>query len=331
MKKLFIKTICITSLIGLVLALLFTSIGLFKLNEFSMFMNIESDVLLKILSFLFIFLFFTFIVLIFALFIEIPFYVWIFFKKLNNSIAYNYKDSGDSIYNRELPNYNSAMAGYLVDYTTDVKQDYIALFTELIGRRIIKIDYNGNKLGEDINKSTDNIKLKTSELFVINTYKKYKELTINDFLTFKKIIQTEAIEAGYIKNNFSANDVIDRLYAFYSEKFSNPNLALLYSIFGFVFAIILLLIIIPIPFNFITILVLILLFRFKFNMNRYTKTGKKEKEKMAKFRQFIKTQTSLSEKDINDRNFEKFIPYAIAFNVNNIYQQKIEEMLKNLK
>lgn len=327
MKKLFLKTVYITLIIGFILTLLFTSLGIFKLDEINMFTHIESN----ILSFLLILAFFTFLILIFALCMEFPFYILMWFKKINNTVAYKYEDSGTSIFNRELPNYNSAMAGYIVDYTIEAKQDYIALFIELIGKKIIKRDYEGNKLGEDISISTDRIKLKESELFVINTYKTYKNLTIIDFQNFKNIVQKEAIEAGFIKENSSTFDVIDKLHALYSKKFSNPDLALACTGYGLFFAIILLFIFIPIPFNLIAILAMAILFRYKFGISRYTKLGKIEKEKMAKFRKFMKSQTALSQKDINDRNFEKFIPYAIAFDVNNIYQQKIEDMLKNLK
>ena len=80
----------------------------------------------------------VFISILYLNFFISPLYIFIFYlnarrwknnKRINNE---------DIIYQRELPNYNAAVAAYLLDGIIEVDRDYDALLFELIERGIIK-------------------------------------------------------------------------------------------------------------------------------------------------------------------------------------------------
>ena len=152
----------------------------------SIYLEIGGETVCK--SFLLDYITSVFISILYLNFFILPLYIFIFYlnarrwknnKRINNE---------DIIYQRELPNYNAAIAAYLLDGIIEVDRDYDALLFELIERGIIKKDKDKYVI-KNVNES----------LFLVMESEKYVIKTLNSKINkreFKSCILKDVTNLG---------------------------------------------------------------------------------------------------------------------------------------
>lgn len=139
----------------------------------SVYLEIGGETVCK--SFLLDYITSVFISILYLNFFISPLYIFIIYlnarrwknnKRINNE---------DIIYQRELPNYNAAIAAYLLDGIIEVDRDYDALLFELIERGIIKKDKDKYVI-KNVNES----------LFLVMESEKYVIKTLNSKINKRK-------------------------------------------------------------------------------------------------------------------------------------------------
>lgn len=223
--------------------------------------------------------------------------------------------------NREINvEYSPAVLSYLMNHQIEPKKDVTATLLNLYVRGIVDVRKEGKKyvFSEGENKTG---KMSTDEHYVYRNFIKKNRLDIE---TWEEYVKLE-----YSKYDFSKKIKNWNIYKFYIiltaiisvilfpfiikvEEFSKIPLAIWISIIISAFVNVFISVIVE------TIRKDILDWNMFLN-----KTGKGEVSKWLKFKKFIQEYTLIEDRSIEETLiFEKYIPYAMALNINKKYKNK---------
>lgn len=232
------------------------------------------------------------------------------------AINEQYIDTKETIYTRELPNYNSSIAGELLDFKTNFQNEYIAGVIELISKGYI-IENENNVI---VNKNKTTEKLLKNEKYILETCENIELITsVKITNEFNKKIKEDMKALGLYKTNI----FIDRIIQ-YLKKYSKYIFLALYLcspllLIGFIenqFAVISIIAIIFLLANIIR------------RMNKLTKKGELEKEKIGKLKLFLEKQTNFKNKTDAEREiWGRYSAFAIALDLNQEMKEEIKKKI----
>lgn len=296
--KYFIKKVTkIWLLLEIPLLIIFYFINLFFNDTLRIGQNVILEVVLNILSMIFM----TFLLLVITYIIIGLIFIFIRIKRKNNTIV------ADS-YIRELPEYfPPAIASFLLDLSVEITTDYTATIAYLMSKKYIKLDEKGVKI---LNKDISG--LSRHEEYVFNCLTKKQKLNNEEFI---KLIMDDALSMGLIKRgrrkiHFLRNLFITLfLFSFSVIMLDYFNTGILYVIFSLVQIISEILVFVVLGFS------VYLLIKYEYENYYRTQIGKIESLKWASVKRYFRDFTLMSEKKLNDITlFDDYIPYAIALN-----------------
>ena len=262
--------------------------------------------------------------------IYLPIYIIKILATTKDNINKKYVDTKQSIYTRDLPEYNSSIAGEILDFKTTFQEEYAAGVIELIAKGYI-ID-NEDFIQVDKTKSTEGLLknekyiLETCEninsnLYLINNYSFYKELKedMYDLGLYKKSIFLDKVKNKilyYTKNNTEKTYIIIHMIF----------IVFIFFIVGFVENFVKNLV-------FLALLYVIMLIFIR--KNKLTKNGELEKEKMGKLKLFLEKEMNFKDKgEVERKLWGRYSAFAVAFGLNTEMSKalynKIIKKLKNL-
>lgn len=236
--------------------------------------------------------------------------------------------------NREINvDYSPAVLSYLMNQEIEPKKDIIAAILNLYAKKIINIKKEGNQyifLKGDKEKV-----LSSDEKYLYDCCLENKKISIE---SWKKSVKEEYLKYGFSKekeNQLKKEKRYKKIFiiltiimTLLSYKIINKNeLIYLFACFS-----------VSLFLNFIMWVFALEFQRVFIDNNMYlTKKGKKEIKQWLNFKKFINEYTLIEERNIEDTIiFGKYIPYAMALNVNKDYKHKkleiidIEEFTKYL-
>lgn len=244
--------------------------------------------------------------------IYLPIYIIKMFGVAKDNINKRYVDTKQSIYTRDLPEYNSSIAGEILDFKTTFQEEYIAGVIELISKGYI-IE-NGDSIQVDNTKSTEGLLknekyiLETCEninsnLYLINNYNFYKEL------------KEDMYDLGLYKKSSFLNEFKNRIL-YYAKNNTEKTYIIIHTIF-MVFIFFLVSFFENFFRNFIILTLLYIVMTIFIRKNKLTKNGELEKEKMGKLKLFLEKETNFKNKGEAERKlWGRYSAFAVAFGLN---------------
>jgi len=250
----------------------------------------------------------------------IPIYIVIIFLKTKNIINTQYIDLKESIYTRELPEeYNSVIAGELLDLSSNIKDEYLAGVIELISKDYI-IE-NGERLIINNEKSTD--KLLKNEKYILKTCTNFSEVTNEFFMKIKE----DMLDLGLYKKSSFLRKSISSLKKIEHNKVSETVIGLLvFMIFmaiGFIAIFNFKLMFWIVAILYIATIIIV-------RKNKLTKKGELEKEKISKLKLFFDKETTFRDKTKEERKiWGRYSAFAVALGANEKLKEEIYEKVLN--
>lgn len=312
MKKIFKINLIIALVLTTITILIFGGNGLFDFFDF----YFKSEITQIIAISLFIYGFW-FISLNFAfLWINLPIYFLKVLSYPKKVVDEHYIDSKESIYTRELPQkYNSVIAGEILDFKSNFKEEYIAGVIELISKgHIIEAE---DKLIVNTEKETDC--LLKNEKYILETCTKLNNYSWYDFFTK---IREDMFDLGLYKEN--------KFIKFIKEKIINMlkrDIPITYWEIC-VFYIAMFLIALMITYNFKLLLILLIATYLYtiiwYRKNKLTEFGEIEKEKIGKLKLFFERETNFKDKTKEEREiWGRYSAFAVALGTNTELKEEI--------
>lgn len=233
-----------------------------------------------------------------------------------NVINKKYTDTKESIYTRDLPEYNSAISGELLDFKTTFQEEYIAGVIELISKGYI-IE-NESSLIVDKTKSTE--RLFKNEKYILETCETIDSMSyaITSYGFYKKL-KEDMFDLGLYKKNIFINKIM-----YYIKKYDRYSFLAIYILIF----ILLLCLIMNFFVSFTVSAVLFLVITILIRINKLTKKGELEKEKIGKLKLFLEKQTNFKNKTEAERElWGRYSAFAVAFGLN---EEMKEEIMKKI-
>ena len=248
----------------------------------------------------------------------LPFYVIKLLLLAKDSINKKYVDTKEPIYTRDLPEYNAAVAGEIVDFKTTFEEEYIAGVMELISKGFI-IE-NEDELIVDKSKSTE--KLLRNEKYILETCTNINSnLYLLKNYEFYKELKEDMYDLGLYKRNNFLKEIKNKI-AYYIEK-NKKRTFLIY-----IFIMILPVLASILMQNFLVMILLYLIILILIRKNKLTKKGELEKEKMGKLKLFLEKETDFKNKGEAERKlWGRYSAFAVAFGVNKEMKEKIKNKI----
>lgn len=218
----------------------------------------------------------------------LPFYIFVIYLNFRRKKNNKRIENSEIIYQRDLPNYNAAIAAYLVDGVIDVERDYNALLIELMERGII-IKENNEYVVKDLNKClllhTETEKYVASNLNKKVNKRAFKKAVLQDVKNLNLITMGDIPVFGVI------------LVLLFFNQFYLIVLVIVY---------------------FKTALLQELIYKL-------TPEGGKEKDKMLKLKAFLHDFSKIENVEKLEHNiWERYLPFAIALDENDNFLKKNE-------
>ena len=322
------KILVVTLIIGCIMSGSITMVaekgGIFGNNLFNEFtggkLTAEMEMLLfyVIVSFIF-FLIFNFMYL--------PIYIVKVFLFAKDSVNKKYVDTKQSIYTRDLPEYNSAIAGEILDFKTSFQEEYIAGVIELISKGYI-IE-NEERIFVDKTKSTE--KLLKNEKYILQTC---ENINYNSFLTsnynFYQEIKEDMSDLGLYKNKIFLKGLINKV-VYYIKKYNKGALIIFYCI-PFILCLLLTSFFKNFLMNFIFLVALYFIILVWIRKSKLTPAGELEKENMGKLKLFLEKETNFKDKRATERElWGRYSAFAVAFGLNTEMGEEITNKILKKK
>lgn len=246
----------------------------------------------------------------------LPIYMVKLFTVSKKIVNEQYIDSKESIYTRDLPQeYNSVIAGELLDFKSNIKDEYVAGVIELISEGYIIED----KETLIINKNKSTNTLLKNEKYILETLTTINEETyIKIRKVFLEKIREDMFDLGlYRNNNFLGKIILYFKKYDLSESFSTflvwLTLIIVFFLFLFRFK---LMFFISIS-TYITILIIL-------RQNKLTEKGEKEKETISKLKLFFDRETNFKDKTKEERKiWGRYSAFAVALGTNEAIKEEI--------
>lgn len=128
-----------------------------------------------------------------------PIYIIRIVRLSRNAINMKYRDTKEFIYTRDLPEYNSAVAGELLDFKATFEQEYVAAVMELIAKGHI-IEHEKML---SINDSKPTEKLLKNEKFILRNCQHIRNSNYNKYAInqagFYKELKEDMYDLGFYK------------------------------------------------------------------------------------------------------------------------------------
>lgn len=223
-----------------------------------------------------------------------------------------YVDTKESIYTRDLPKYNSAIAGEIVDLKATFEEEYLAGVIELVSKGYI-IEKE-NQLLVDRNKSTEG--LLKNEKYILETCEDINQNTyVMKKYGFYKVLKEDMYELGLYNKNTIFNSIINKII-YWIKNNKKYAIVIPYAIL-FTFAFILFSFFENFLISFILIALISLAIIVYIRNNKLTKIGELEKEKMSKLKMFLEQETNFKNKGEEERElWGRYSAFAVAFGLN---------------
>ncbi|MBQ6860753.1 MAG: DUF2207 domain-containing protein [Clostridia bacterium] len=228
------------------------------------------------------------------------------FSVIRGTITKTYNDSDAYIYERELPKYNAAIAGALFDLKSTFEEDYIAGIIDLISRGYIfedekKLRVNKEKSTEELYECEKYI-LKTCEYGILK-----KVVNFRFYNELKKDLKNLGFYNEYSK--------IDEIMDFITYAVNTPNISFFLPMI--IFLIIGITYVLLEGYTLFVLCIIFALFVIKIRKSRLTQKGEIEKERISKLKNFLQNETSITEKENNEKAlWDRYPAFAIALGVN---------------
>lgn len=253
----------------------------------------------------------------------LPFYIIKLFLSTKTVINKQYIDSKESIYTRELPEqYNSVIAGEILDLKSKFMEEYVAGVIELISKGYI-IEYE-DKLVVNNKKETDN--LLKNEKYILDTCTKIdKESYFSYSHEFFRTIREDMFDLGLYKEGKFLKNIKDRILYILEKKEKDRKTELIFAIIiiglpCFIFASFIYnfkLMFFILTLLYITIIVMI-------RKSKLTKKGEIEKERVGKLKLFFDKETNFKDKTKEERKiWGRYSAFAVALGVNERLKEEI--------
>lgn len=255
----------------------------------------------------------------------------VFYKKINKIFIKSkmYKDLQQL--NREINvQYSPAVLSYLMDNKIEIKKDITATLLNLYERKVIDIEKNENKYIFKKGKKTES--LGKDEQYIYQCFTENNYLNVDRWI---ELIKEEYFKYGFHEERESLKKKFDKIFYITSIimasiiRYGLKETSFEFLILGCVAFVL--------CGNF-----MIGHFIYELSVKKYcinknmllSNMGKKEIKKWLKFEKFINEYTAIEERTIEETIlFGKYIPYAMALNINKEYKNKeleiIDEKIRN--
>lgn len=240
----------------------------------------------------------------------LPIYIIKFLLVSKEVINKKYIDTKESVYTRDLPKYNSAVAGKIIDFKTTFEEEYLAGIIELISKGYI-IE-NEESLIVDETKNTEG--LLRNEKYILKTCTNINSnLQLNRNYEFYKELKKDMYDLGLYKKGQILNALKNKI-AYYiktQKKDSKDTLKF------FIISILVLSLFSMMMGNFILMIMLYLIIVVLLRKNKLTPEGELEKEKMGKLKLFLEKEIEFQDKGEEEiKLWERYSAFAVAFGLN---------------
>lgn len=298
--------------------------GIFGNNLFDEFTGGKLTAEMEMLLF---YLTVSFICFIIFNFMYLPMYIAKAFLFAKDSVNKRYVDTKQSIYTRDLPEFNSAIAGEILDFKTSFQEEYIAGVIELISKGYI-IE-NEERIFVDKTKSTE--KLLKNEKYILQTC---ENVNYNSFLTnnynFYQKIKEDMSDLGLYKRNIFFKGLINKVM-YYINKYNKRALIILYCI-PFILCLLLISFLQNFLMNLIFLIALYFIILVWIRKSKLTPKGELEKENMGKLKLFLEKETNFKDKSETERElWGRYSAFAVAFGLNTEMREEITNKILKKK
>lgn len=252
--------------------------------------------------------------------IYIPIYIIKLLLLSKDTINTRYVDTKESVYTRDLPEYNAAVAGEIVDLKTTFEEEYLAGVIELIEKGYI-IE-NENELIIDTSKSTESL-LKNEKYILKTCTNLMPNLRVISNYEFYKELKEDMYDLGLYKRGVFLKELKNKI-SYYMEKDRKGEVKTQHYILIMMLPMLVSLIMQNILVMIILYLIILVLIR----KNKLTEKGELEKEKMSKLKLFLQKETDFKNKGEEERQlWGRYSAFAVAFGINTEMREEIQNKI----
>ena len=251
--------------------------------------------------------------------IFLPIYIIKALAATKKFVNEQYIDSKESIYTRDLPQeYNSVIAGELLDFKSNIKDEYVAGVIELISKGYIIEEQDALIVNNE--KSTS--ELLKNEKYILETFTKFNAGTyLGISHIFLKKVREDMLDLGFYKNR---NFFKKAIYCLEKCDKNNSNKAVK-SVLTFTTLMVLgYLIFFHFKLTFLVLIIIYITSVILIRKNKLTEKGEREKENIGKLKLFFDRETSFKDKTKEERKiWGRYSAFAVALGINEELKKEI--------